>query len=141
MNRFSIDIEIDAPPQRVWDVMIQVQRWHEWTASVRRIKPLSRAPFAIGSRYLILQPRLPPAVWKVTELTPGRSFTWRTGGAGMSVAGTHTVQPSGVGSRASLLLQFSGMLGPALAWMTRNINNRYLNLEANGLKRRSEHPT
>ncbi len=139
MKEFSIIVGIDAPPERVWEIMIAVEQWHEWTPSIRRIKPLSDRPFAVGSRYLIFQPKLPPALWKVTELIPGRTFTWTAGGPGMLVSGKHSVMPSERGSLASLSLQYSGIFGPFLAWLMRKINDRYLNFEATGLTARSEH--
>ena len=37
-----------------------------------------------------------------------------------------------------LFLRFSGVLAGLLAYLTRGLNNRYLALEAKGLKERSE---
>ena len=37
-----------------------------------------------------------------------------------------------------LSIRYSGMFGDLLAYATRDLNNRYLALEANGLKQRSE---
>jgi hypothetical protein len=39
-----------------------------------------------------------------------------------------------------LSLRYEGLLGGLLARMTRGITNRYLAMEANGLKKRSENP-
>ena len=44
---------------------------------------------------------------------------------------------SGNGSRATLSIRFSGLLGPLFARLTRKLNERYLALEASGLKERS----
>jgi uncharacterized protein YndB with AHSA1/START domain len=135
---FEISIDIDAPPDVVWSVMADAEHWHEWTASVRSIRILDKAPLRLGSRALIRQPRFPPALWKVTALEPGRSFTWKTGAPGMRVHGTHSVAPTPAGSRAHLHLHYEGALGTRLARWTRGITNRYLALEAAGLKKRSE---
>jgi hypothetical protein len=77
-------------------------------------------------------------MWKVTELEPGRSFTWKTGSPGMRVYGRHSVALAPGGSRANLHLHYEGMLGRLLARLTRDITNRYLGFEAAGLKKRSE---
>jgi uncharacterized protein YndB with AHSA1/START domain len=37
MRTFRIGVDIGAPPERVWQVMNEVDRWHEWTKSVRSI--------------------------------------------------------------------------------------------------------
>jgi uncharacterized membrane protein len=135
---FEISVDIAAPPDIVWSVMSDAERWHEWTASVRSIRFLDKGPLRIGSRALIRQPRFPPAVWKVTALEPGRSFTWKTGAPGMWAYGRHSVAPAPGGSRANLHLHYEGALGRLLARLTRGITNRYLGLEAAGLKKRSE---
>ena len=135
---FDISVDITAPPHVVWSVMSDVERWHEWTSSVRSIRILDEGPLKVGSRALIRQPRFPPAVWAVTEIEHGRSFTWKSGAPGMRVYGRHSVAPVPGGSRANLHLHYEGALGWLLARLTRDITNRYLGFEAAGLKKRSE---
>jgi hypothetical protein len=135
---FEISVDIAAPPDVVWAVMSDTERWHEWTPSVRSIRLLDKGPLRVGSRAVIRQPRFPAALWKVTALEPGRSFTWRTGAPGMWVYGRHSVSPAERGSRANLHLHYEGAVGWLLARLTRNITNRYLGFEASGLKKRSE---
>jgi uncharacterized protein YndB with AHSA1/START domain len=137
---FSIAVDIAAPPERVWAVMADVERWPEWTPTVTRVHRLDDERFAVGSRVRIRQPRLPPAVWQVSELLEGRSFTWVNRGPGVRVDAKHSVEPASGGARATLSLRFSGLLGPLIARLTRNLNERYLALEAEGLSRRSRSP-
>jgi len=135
---FERSVDIAAPPDVVWGVMSEAERWHEWTPSVRSIRLLDSAPLRVGGRALVRQPRFPPALWKVTALEPGRSFTWKSGLPGMWVYASHSVNGSGRGTRAVLSLRYEGPVGKLLARLTRDITNRYLDLEATGLKRRSE---
>jgi hypothetical protein len=131
-------IDIEAPPAVVWPVMADGERWPEWTASVTSVRRLDKGPLRIGSRALIRQPRFPPAVWTVTTLEPGRRFVWKSGLPGMWVYGDHSVEATPTGTRATLKLSYDGVLARLMGRLTRGITNRYLDMEANGLKRRSE---
>ncbi len=135
---FSISIDIAAPPSRVWAAIVDVERWAEWTASISKITILGGGPLALGKRAFVRQPKIPPALWKVTEFDEGRSFTWVAGLPGMWTHGVHTAEPSGAGTRATLTLHYKGVLGPVMAKLTSGINDPYLKLEAEGLKARAE---
>ena len=134
---FSISVDITAPPDRVWAVMSDIEKWHEWTPSVRSITLRDPGALRTGSRAWVRQPKFPPAHWTVTEVGE-RSFTWVSRAPGMVVTARHSVTPIGTGSRATLSLNFAGIFGPFFGRLTRDINNRYLAMEAAGLKRRSE---
>jgi uncharacterized membrane protein len=140
MTVFSIAIEIGAPRERVWQVMSDVERWHEWTASIKSVRQLGGDAFAVGSRVLIRQPKLPPAFWKVVAIEPGKSFTWISASPGFRAIGYHAVQSTPKGSRATLSIEFQGVFGGVFARLTKSITERYLAFEANGLKARSENP-
>ncbi len=140
MRTFSVTTDIAAPAERVWQVMSDIERWREWTPSVTSVKRLDSGPLAVGSRAVIHQPKFPPALWQVTAIEPGRSFTWVSVAPGLRVVGHHAVEPTGDGSRATLSLDLQGVLGGLWGWMTKNITERYLGFEARGLKARSENP-
>jgi uncharacterized membrane protein len=136
---FRISVDINAPADRVWAVMRDIERWPEWTPTVNKVRRIGDGPLSVGSRAVIWQPKLLPAKWKVTELDDGgRMFAWITRGPGMRLTARHSVEATPDGSRATLSIQFSGALGGFFAWLTRNLNERYLALEAAGLKERSE---
>ena len=137
---FEIRVDIAAPPARVWSVLSDIERWHEWTTTVRSIRRLDGGPLRVGSRARIRQPRLPRADWTITSLDEGRGFTWITRSPGVMVVADHLVAPVGGGAHAILSIRFAGVLAPLVAWMTEGLNRRYLGIEAAGLKRRSENP-
>ena len=139
-RQFSISIDINAPADRVYEVMSEIDRWQEWTPSVTSIKRLDTGPFVVGSRAVIRQPKFPPALWTVIAIDGRRSFTWSNRAPGIKVIAHHSVDANGDRSKATLSLKYQGLLGRLLARMTRGITTRYLAMEAKGLKARSENP-
>lgn len=138
MREYSISIQIDAPPPRVWAVMSDIERWHEWTPSIRSIHRTNSGPFRVGASARVNQPKLPPADWVVTLLEEGHRFDWESRAPGVHVFATHSVEPSGNGSRARLLVRYQGIIGTLIRALAGSITRRYIALEAQGLKRRSE---
>ena len=67
MKDFSISVDVQAPPSAVWAVMSDVERWHEWTASITSVTRLDPGPLAIGARAHVRQPKLRPADFIVTS--------------------------------------------------------------------------
>ena len=142
MLDFSIDVDINAPPDRVWAIMRDIERCPEWTPTVRRVRRLDKRPLMVGSRLVIWQPKLPPAKWIVAELDDARrSLTSETCCPGMRLQARLRVGGAENASRATISIHFSGLLGPLFARLTRNLNDRYLALEAKGLRERSENLT
>ena len=137
-NDFRIEVDIAAPPETVWALMSDVERWHEWTASIRRVRLFRARPLAIGSLALVQQPRLLPALWKVTAVEPGRRFVWETTAPGMHITGEHEVEPAAGGAHATLRIRYGGAIGRWLADRIRDLTCQYMEYEATGLKQRSE---
>ena len=140
MANFRYTVEIFAPPQQVWDTLIDVERWPAWTPTVLRVERLDSGPLALGSRTKLWQPQLMAAAWQVTELDPVTGlFTWQTGRPGVRVTGIHRVEaaPKSV-TRLTLELNYGGLLGPLLARQLKALNWDYLTKEGQGLKARCE---
>jgi len=138
MRNFEIKVDIAAPADRVWNVMIDVERWHEWTRSITSIKKLQPGPLAVGGRAHVRQPKLLPATWTVTQLVQGRNFIWETRSPGLRVIGDHVVEPRDGGSHVTLSVRFEGLIGGLVGSILKKQNDQYLRLEAEGLKRRTE---
>ncbi len=131
-------IDIDAPATLVWDVFSDVERWPEWTASVTSLEALDGPGLAIGKRFEIKQPRLPRLVWEVTALDEGRSWTWEQRSPGGRTVAVHEVHAVGDRAQVKQRLDQQGPIGSLIGRMMRGTTRRYLDLEARGLKARSE---
>ena len=131
-------IDIEAPVARAWAIMRDVERWPEWTASVRAVTLLD-GELRVGARARIDQPRIPTTVWTVTGLTEGHDFTWEASGPATRTTGRHIVEATGPGTcRATLSITQSGWVGSLVGRGYRSLTDRYLALEAAGLKARAE---
>jgi uncharacterized membrane protein len=132
-------VEIDAPAALVWSVFANVERWSEWTASVDRIVALDGPDLAVGNRFEIKQPRMPRLVWEVTEVEPGVSWTWRQRSPGGTTSASHEVVPRGVDrTLVRQRLDQRGPVGTVVGVLMLRMTKRYLEMEAQGLKARSE---
>lgn len=135
----SIAVDIAAAPARVWEVLSDVESWSQWTPTVASVRRLDEGPLRVGSRAKISQPRIPETEYLVTELDPGRSFTWVATGPGVLTTARHEVEPLHEGaSRVRLSVSQSGWLGSVMGRFYRGLTERYLANEANGLKARCE---
>jgi uncharacterized protein YndB with AHSA1/START domain len=138
MRTFSTTIEIGASPEQVWRVMSDVERWHEWTASITSVTPTSAGPFGLGSTADVKQPKLAKAHFVVTAWDPPRGFDWVAKNPAVTALGRHWIERTATGARVRLAVEFSGPLAAVIAWLYGGLTTRYVRMEAEGLKRRVE---
>ena len=99
--RFEKLIDIDAPQQRVWDVLSALEAWPQRIETVDIVELLTPAPITKGSRVRLKQPKLPEGTWDITVWDAPSYFEWtqKTGGT-ISVAG-HPRRSAGRGPGTS----------------------------------------
>lgn len=136
----QVEVEIHAPATRVWDVLADVERWPEWAETVTSATRLDPGPLAIHSRVRLEQVKLPPAEYRVTEISPGRSFTWETTSPGVRTTARHAIEPTPAGgTRVRLSVVHGGPLGKLMGRLFfKKLTDRYLAAEAADLKARCE---
>jgi uncharacterized membrane protein len=134
----SVTVNIDAPPEKVFAVLRDVERWPEWTSTVTGVQRVGSGAFAVGSTAYVRQPRLRPALWRVTEFEDGRNFAWTTSSPGLRMTAGHLIEPKGTGSRVTLSFELSGFMAPLVSWLYGSLIERYITTESQGLKKRSE---
>jgi hypothetical protein len=139
MRPISAQVDIVAPPARVWEILTNVERWPDWTSTVISATRLDSGPLAIGSRARMIQPKLRPAVWQVTELDEAkRVFVWTARRPGVAVHGGHYISATPLGCHVLLTITCSGLFAPLAQRMKRKLIQEYLHTEAESLKLRSE---
>ncbi|UWZ82027.1 SRPBCC family protein [Occallatibacter riparius] len=127
-----------AEPAIVWKVLADVERWHEWTPTVLEIKPLGNSGMVVGARYRVVQPRLRPAVYQVTECVPDRRFTWVQRFPGAAMVADHRITQREASTEVELSFSSSGLLGNIVGKVFSRLITNYVRTEARSLKHRCE---
>ena len=137
--RFEKSIDIDAPQQRVWDVLSDIEAWPQRIETVDVVELLTPAPITTGSRVRLKQPKLPEGTWDITVWDAPTYFEWMQKSGGITNVAGHRVEALGEGrARLTLTLEMRGWLIPIVAVFYRKLTNEYMDLEAEGMKRAAE---
>ena len=137
--RFAKSIDVDAPQQRVWDVLSDLEAWPKRIETVDLVELLTPPPVGTGTRVRLKQPKLPAGVWEITVWDAPSYFEYRQRSGGVTIVAGHRVEALGEGrSRLTLTLEMRGLLVPIVGRLYKGLTDRYLTLEAQGMKRAAE---
>ena len=138
MTKYSTSITINANPEAVWKVLSDVAHWHEWTPTVTKVEVLNTPELKLGNRYKVIQPKLQPAEWIVTELTTS-NFTWESKAPGMHMVAEHFVKSINANqAEVTLTFAFNGWLGNFIGKLYGKMTEEYIQTEAQSLKKNVE---
>lgn len=137
--RFQQTADIDAPQQRVWDVLSDLESWPRRIETVDLVEVLTPAPLGEGSRVRLKQPKLTEGIWEITVWDAPNCFEFRQNTGGITSVAGHRVEALDDGrSRLTLTLDMRGLLVPLVALFAKGMTNRYMATEAQGVKRAAE---
>lgn len=137
--RFERSIDIDAPQQRVWEVVSDIEGWPRRIDTVETLELLSPEPLGRGSRVRLKQPKLPEGVWEITEWDAPSYFEWIQKANGTTSVAGHRVEPMGDGrARLTLTLDMRGLLISVVGRFYKGLTEDYIAREAAGMKRAAE---
>jgi hypothetical protein len=137
--RFEESINVDAQQERVWEVLSDVGAWPRRIETVDTVEMLTPAPLSKGSRVRLKQPKLPDGTWDITVWDPPSYFEWSQKSGGVTSVAGHRVETLDEGrSRLTLSLDMRGLLIPVVGLFYRDLTNRYMAVEAHGIKRAAE---
>jgi carbon monoxide dehydrogenase subunit G len=120
MTLVRANIDIDAPPEKVYDVMLDPERLHEWVTIHRKINRADSGEPRTGfemDQTLCLRHANFKVHWTLTEADRPRQATWEGRGPAGSYARTaYTLTPKGEGTHFQYENEFKapgGILGAA----------------------------
>jgi uncharacterized membrane protein len=136
---FEQSIDIDARQQRVWEVLNDLEAWPQRIETVDVVELLTPAPVGEGSRVRLKQPKLPQGTWEVTVWDAPSYFEFRQKSGGVTNVAGHRIEALEEGrSRLTLTLDMRGLVVPVVALFYKGLTNRYMTVEAQGMKRAAQ---
>ncbi|MEM6721381.1 MAG: SRPBCC family protein [Bacteroidota bacterium] len=73
---FHYSILVNASPQKVWDFLIDVNRWKDWDTELHTATLSGN--FSVGTKGIIIPKKGPKLQFYISELTPNESYTFVT---------------------------------------------------------------
>lgn len=129
---------INAHPGDIFKVLMDFGQWNQWTASITGMSILNNDRPGTGARIKVLQPKLPPAIWTITESLPDRSLTWEKRSFGLFMRSEHLIITDNNKVTVTIRMTYKGPLAGLFYMLTRSLTDRYMTMEINGLKRECE---
>jgi carbon monoxide dehydrogenase subunit G len=113
----NASIDIDAPPEKVWDVVMDPGRLGDWVTIHRKLGKVSDNPLKRGStleQTLFLRGANFKVRWAVEGYDKGKRAKWEGKGPARSHASTeYRIEPDGNGgTRFDYMNEFKAPLGP-----------------------------
>lgn len=136
-HQHEMTVATTAPREQVWAVLTDLSGWPSWTGSVSEVA-VESDELAVGTEARVTQPGLPATAWTVTEVTPGRAFTWQSRHDGIVTTATHEIRETEGGTEVVLGVDHVGVASPLAQRLAAAKTRRFLWMEARGLKARVE---
>ena len=122
-------------------MLSDLEAWPRRIETVDVVELLTPVPLGKGSRVRLKQPKLPTGTWDITIWHAPSRFEWHQKSGGVISVADHRVEALDEGrSRLTLSLDMQGLLIPVIALLYKDLINRYMTLEAEGMKRAAESP-
>ncbi|MFI5283566.1 MAG: SRPBCC family protein [Candidatus Dormibacterales bacterium] len=138
-NQYSVNLTIGAPPQRVWDLLVDAPGYKRWNPSVVTIDGSIEA-----GRTIKLVSAVNPGrtfVLKVTAMDPPRRMVW-SGGMPLGLfTGTRTfaIVVAGAGCHFSMSEDYTGLMSGLIFKSIPDLNASFKQF-AESLKAAAERP-
>ena len=111
-SKFSSSLEIDAPPDKVWALVNELEEWPQWIPSIKSIEKLSEGPLGIGSQIRVTAKSTftVSLLMTITEFVPGQRAVLQGKALGTKMTRYYTFEPVNQGTRLTVGGEVSGLL-------------------------------
>jgi hypothetical protein len=120
----SVSIDIEAPPQQIYELVSDITRMGEWSPECRHCAWIGGATGpAVGARFKARNKGRRGPSWfttpVVTVAEPGREFSFNRSGPGIgSYTWRYVLEPTPTGTRVTESYHVERPLPKAMAWLT-----------------------
>jgi len=124
-NEYAVALSIAAPPQRVWELLVDAPGYKGWNASVVSIE----GPIELGRTIKLVSAVNPGRTFalKVAAMDPPHRMVWAGGMPLGLFTGTRTfiVEPAGAGCRFSMSEVYTGLMSGLIFKSIPDLNNSF----------------
>jgi uncharacterized protein YndB with AHSA1/START domain len=125
MSRVTASIDIAAPPERVWETVMDPDCLERWVTIHRRLIHADRGPAVVGfemEQAIHLRGVTIDVHWQLVECEPPQRAVWEGRGPARSRAHTeYLLSRDGDGTRFDYQNEFHAPLGPVGALVSRAV--------------------
>ena len=110
--KFSSSVVIDAPPERVFSLVDNLEEWPQWIPSIKRIEKLSDGPLKEGSQIRVTAKSgvTVKLLMTITEFVPGRRGVMQGKVLGVRMTRYYTFESVEGGTKLTAGGEVSGIL-------------------------------
>lgn len=123
MSVVTATIHLDAPPEQVWDLVMDASRLGEWVSIHRKLISADEGTAREGyemDQQIHIRGVSVDVHWRLVQCRPGRLAVWDGRGPARSRAQTeYALTPSGEGTQFDYRNEFHAPLGPIGAVVSR----------------------
>jgi ribosome-associated toxin RatA of RatAB toxin-antitoxin module len=142
MPRIEKSIAINAPAEKVFEVLQQAESFAQFLPHVKQVQALERTENSVLLEWEVIAPGVGmPVRWKsrhTVDADNHRVAMQPEGDALVKLNGEWRVQPEGAGSTLVAMLDYEANVPPMFAGMAQNAVNTIIQDWLNGFKQRAE---
>ncbi|MFW6118327.1 MAG: SRPBCC family protein [Chloroflexota bacterium] len=114
--RFESSIDINAPTEKVWTLIDELEEWPQWMPSIKKIERVSGGPLAVGSQLSVtakVSGLTVKLLMTVIKFVPERDVVMEGKVLGTKLTRFYTLEPMDGKTRVTI----GGDVSGALAWL------------------------
>jgi carbon monoxide dehydrogenase subunit G len=116
--KFESSIEINAPVEKVWTLVDNLEEWHKWMPSIKKIERVSNGPLTVGSQLSVTArvSRLTVnLLMTISEFVPERTVVMKGKALGTKLTRFYNLEP--LNGKTKVII--GGEVSGVLAWLAR----------------------